>query len=254
MADLVVGHRPLLLVREDGVFLLIPGDDHLNALLQVGLGGVLPPVPYSPERRLVDNVGQLRAGGSRSHPGDPLKICLIGHLDFLGVDLQNFLPALQVGQLHRHPAVKPARTGQSGVQGFRAVGRGQNNDAGVALKAVHLRQELVQRLFPLIVAAHFAGVALLADGVDLVNKYDAGGFFLGLLKEVPHLGGSHTHEHLHKLRAGHGKEGDVGFARHSLCQHGLAGARRAYQQNALGHGRADLFVLVRVVEIVHDLR
>ena len=34
------------------------------------------------------------------------------------------------------------------------------------------------------------------------DEHDAGGFLLGLLKQVADLAGTHTHEHLHELRAG----------------------------------------------------
>ena len=37
-----------------------------------------------------------------------------------------------------------------------------------------------------------------------------------------------------------------------FAQHGLAGAWRAYQQDALGHRGTDLPVLVRVMEIIHN--
>ena len=167
-----------------------------------------------------------------------LKVHVLGHLDLFGVDLQNLLPALQVGQLHRHPPVKASGPGQGGVQRLGPVGGCQNDDAVVALKAVHLGEQLVQGLLPLVVAADLP-IPLFADGVNLVDEYDTGGLFLGLLEKVPDLGGAHAHEHLHKFRAGHGEEGHVGFTGHRLGQHGLAGARRAHQQNALGHGGAD---------------
>ena len=41
------------------------------------------------------------------------------------------------------------------------------------------------------------------------------------------------------------KNGTLRFAGDSLGEHGLAGARRAYKQQALGHGGADLAVLSR---------
>ena len=168
------------------------------------------------------------------------------------MDLQNILAALQIRQLHRHAAVEAARTGQRGVQRFGAVGGRQNDDAVVALKAVHLGEQLVQGLLPLVIAADLA-VPLLADGVDLVDEHDAGGLVIGLLEQVPHLGGTPAHEHLHELAAGNGEEGHVGLAGYRLGQQGLAGARRAYQQGAFGQLGADLAVLLRVVEEVHDL-
>ncbi len=169
------------------------------------------------------------------------------------MDLQDGLPALQVRQLHGHPAVEPPGPQQRGVQGLGPVGGGQDDHALAALKAVHLRQELVQGLLPLVVAAHAGAAALFADGVDLVDEHDAGGLLIGLPEQVPDLVGSHAHEHLHELRAGDGEEGHFRLPGHGLGQQGLAGARRAHQQDALGHLRADLLVLPWVVEEVHHL-
>ena len=168
------------------------------------------------------------------------------------MDLQDLLAALEVGKLHGHPAVKAAGAGQGRVKGFGAVGGGQNDDTGVALKTVHLGQQLVQGLLALIVAAVLAAAALLANGIDLINKHDAGRFLLGLLEQVAHLGGTHAHEHLHELGAGDGEEGHVGLTGHSLGQHGLAGARRAHQQDALGHLGTNALILAGVVQIVDD--
>ena len=241
------------MVRHNGVLLLITGDDHLNALFQIRLGGEFPPVPDSPQSGLVHNVGKLCAGRAGGHAGDLVEINILGHLDLLGVDLQNFLPALQVRQFHRHPTVKPSGTGQGGVQRLRTVGGCQNDDAGIALEAVHLRQKLVQSLLPFVVSADLT-VTFFADGVDLVDKYDAGSLLLGLLEKVTDLGSAHAHEHLYEFGAGHGEEGHVGFTGHGLSKHGLAGTRRANQQDALGHGSTDLLILTGVMEIIDDLR
>ena len=94
-----------------------------------------------------------------------------------GVDLQDLLAALEIGQFHRNTAVKAAGTGQSRVEGIRTVGGREDDDAAVALEAVHLGEQLVQGLLTLVVAAQLAAVALLANGVYLVDEHDAGGLF-----------------------------------------------------------------------------
>ena len=252
MSDLVGRHDALLLGGEDGVLLLVARDDHLDGFLQVGLGRALAAVAHRPQRRLVDDVGKLRAGCAGCHARHAVEVHRALQPDLLGVHLQNFLAALQVGQLHGHAAVKASRTGQRRVEGLRTIRRRQDDHAVVALEAVHLGQQLVQRLLALVVAAHLT-VALLADGVDLVDEHDAGGLLLRLLEQIAHLACAHAHEHLHKFGAGHGEEGHVGLARHGLGQHGLAGAGRADQQQTLGHLRADLFIFLGVVQVVHDL-
>ena len=253
MADLMVGHDALFLVGEDGVLLLVACDDHLDALLKVSLRHALAARADSPQSGFVDDVGQLCAGSAGGHPGHGVEVDAGGKRHLLGMDLQDLLAALEVGQLDRHTAVEAAGTGQGGVEGVRAVGGRKDDDAGVALKAIHLGEQLVQGLLPLIVAAQLAAVALLADGVDLIDKDDAGCFFLRLLEQVAHLGGTHAHEHLHELRAGDREEWHIGLTGHSFCQHGLAGARRADEEDALGHGSTDLLVFLGVVQIIDDL-
>ena len=93
----------------------------------------------------------------------------------------------------------------------------------------------------------------MANGVNLINEDDAGGFLLGLFEQVAHLGSAHAHKHFHEFGAGHGEEGHVGFTGHRLGQHGLAGARRADEQDALGHLGTDVLVFAGVVQVVDDL-
>ena len=113
-------------------------------------------------------------------------------------DLQRGNASRQVGPVDGDAAVEPTGTQQGLVQDLRAVGGGQKDDALGGVEAVHLRQELVQGLLALVVAAH-AIVTGFADGVDLVDEDDAGGDFVGLLEEVPDTGRAHAHEHLHKV-------------------------------------------------------
>ena len=69
----------------------------------------LPAVPHRPQGRLVDDVGQLRAGGAGGHAGDraesphPAQFCT-----FLAWTFRIASRPCKVGQLHRYPAVKPA--------------------------------------------------------------------------------------------------------------------------------------------------
>ena len=50
----------------------------------------------------------------------------------------------------------------------------------LVVEAVHLDEDLVERLLALVVAAAEARAALAADGVDLVDEQDAGRVLLGL--------------------------------------------------------------------------
>ena len=92
--------------------------------------------------------------------------------------LQDLLPALHVRQPHGDAAVEAPRPQERVVQDVAAVRGRHHDDAAVAFKAIHLRQDLVQRLLALVVAAAHARAALPPDGVDLINEHDAGRLLL----------------------------------------------------------------------------
>ena len=169
------------------------------------------------------------------------------------MDLQNLLPALDVRQSHVDLPVKAAGPQEGGVQHIRAVGGGQDHHPLVGGKAVHLHQQLVEGLLPLVVPAAKTGAPLTAHGVDLINEYDGGRVLFRLLKEVPDPAGAHAHIQLHKVRAGDGEEAHAGLPRHGLGKERLAGARRAHQQHALGNPRPQGDELLGVLEELHNL-
>ena len=132
-------------------------------------------------------------------------------------------------------------------------GGGHHDDAFVGGEAVHFHQQLVQGLFALVVTAAQARAAMAAHGVDLIDEHDAGAVALGLLKQIAYAGSAHAHEHFHEVRTGNGEEGDVRFPGHGFRKQRLARSGRAHQQHALGNARAQVGVVLGVLEEVHDL-
>ena len=84
-------------------------------------------------------------------------------------------------------------------------------------------------------------------------KRIAGGVFLGRVEHVADAAGAHADEHLDELRAADREERHAGLAGHGPAQQRLARARRAHQQNALGHAAAEPLELLRVLEELDDL-
>ena len=167
--------------------------------------------------------------------------------------LQDLLAADDVGTRHHHLAVEAARTQQRRIEHVGTVGRGDQDDAFVGLEAVHLDQQLVQRLLALVVAAAEAGAAMAADGVDLVDEDDAGRVLLRLLEHVAHAGGADADEHLDEVGAGDREERHLGLAGDGAREQRLAGARRADQQHAARDAPAELLELLRVAQELDDL-
>src|SRR3972149_6241993 len=157
--------------------------------------------------------------------------------------------------VHDDLAVEAAGAQQRLVEDLGAVGRRHEDDALGRVEAVHLGEELVQRLLPLVVAAdepRRPGPRL-ADRVELVDEDDARRLVLGLLEEVAHAGGAHADEHLDELRAREREERHVGLAGDGAREQGLAGARLADEQHALRDAAAQPPVLLGVRQEVHDL-
>ena len=229
VAHLVIGDDALFLLGDDGALLLGACDDRFKGGQQVVLVHGLAALAHGPQGRLVHQVGQVRAYAPGGGLGDLVQIHVLRQADVPGVDLQGGKSARQVGPVHGDAPVEAARTQQGLVQHLRPVGGPQNDDALAGVEAVQLRQQLVQGLLPLVVAAEAAAVTGFADGVDLVDENDAGSHLGGLLEQVPDPGRAHAHEHLHKVGAGDGEEGHVGLTGHGLGQQGLAGTRGAHQ-------------------------
>ena len=253
MADFVVSDGPLFIVRQDGVLLLIAGDDDFNAFFQVSLADGIAVVADGAQSRFIDDIGQFGAGSAGGHAGDGVEIDVVAEDDFLGMGLEDGFTACQVRQFDRDAAVETAWPQQGRVKRFRPVRRCQDDDVVVGVEAVHFRQQLVQRLFPFAVA-HGIACALLTDSVDFIDEDDARRFLFGLLEEVADLGSPHADEHFHEFRPGNGEEGYTGFASDGFGQHGLAGARRADEEDAFRHLGPDFGVFIGMVEKIDNFR
>jgi hypothetical protein len=109
---------------------------------------------------------------------------------------------LHVGQVDHHLAVEAARAHEGGVEHVLAVRRRHDDDALVGVEAVHLDEDLVERLLALVVAAAEAGAAAPSDGVDFIQEDDAGRVLLRLAEEVADARRADADEHLDEVRAG----------------------------------------------------
>ena len=169
------------------------------------------------------------------------------------VHLQDLLAADDVRVRHHDLAVEAAGAQQRRVEHVGPVGGGDQDDAFVRLEAVHLDQQLVERLLALVVAAAEAGAAMAADRVDFVDEDDAGRVLLGLLEHVAHAAGADADEHLDEVGARNGEERHIGFARDRARDQRLAGAGRADQQHAARNLAAEPLEFAGIAQELDDL-
>jgi hypothetical protein len=90
------------------------------------------------------------------------------------------------------------------------------------LEAVHLGEDLVERLLPFVRPARREGTASRpADPVELVDEDDRGRHLLGLVEQVAHTADA---DRLDELRGGDGEERHPGLPGHGPGEQRLPGA------------------------------
>ena len=169
------------------------------------------------------------------------------------MNLEDLLAADDVGIGHHHLAIEPAGPQQRRIEHVGPVGRRDQDHALIGLEAVHLDQQLVQRLLALVIAAAEAGAAMAADRVDFVDEDDAGRILLGLLEHVADTAGADADEHFDEVRTRNREERHVGFARDRARDQRLAGAGRADQQHAARNPSAEPLIFSGIAQEFDDL-
>ena len=102
------------------------------------------------------------------------------------MDFQYRFASRKVGQLNGHAPVETAGAGECGIECLRAVRRREDDNADIFLETIHFCEQLVEGLLALVVGAELT-VALLADGVDLIDEHYAGSFLFCLAEKIPDL-------------------------------------------------------------------
>ena len=196
---------------------------------------------------------------ARSAPGEPRRAAgddaqVGARIDrnLAGVDAEDGLASLEIRVADRDLTVEPSRPQQRRIEDVRTVGGGNHHDAAVRLEAVHLDQQLVERLLALFVAERAAAAAA-ADGVELVDEHDARGMAAGIAEEAADARRAHAGVHLDEVRPAGKEERDPGFAGDRSRQERLARSRGADEQHALRDPPADGRKAARFLQEVDDL-
>ena len=201
MAGFMIGRNFLFRIGNDTASLLRT-DSHLNkGSLDVLLGYEYPVGLRRQNGRFIQKVCQICAGKARGSLGHLLQVHIIGQRLISCVQLQDIFPAAHVRGSHADFPVKTSGTQNRGIEYIHAVGGRHNDNSFIHAEAVHLHQQLVQRLLPFIVAASHTGSPASCHGVNFINKYDTGRIFLRFFKQVADSGSAHADKHFHEIRS-----------------------------------------------------
>src|SRR5216684_7709330 len=170
------------------------------------------------------------------------------------MDAQDGLAATSFGQIDGDLPVETPRSQQGWIEHVRAVRGGQDDNGLIGLEAIHFHQQLLQRLFPLIVAGiSRCATARAPNRVDFIDKDDAGSVLLGLLKEVAHAAGADPDEEFDEAGATGAIERDACLACDGTSEQGFAGTWWANQQHAFGNMCPNGQVALRLAQEVDFL-
>ena len=170
------------------------------------------------------------------------------------MDLQDLHAAFLVGWMDDDLPVESSRSKQSRIEDVWPVGGGQDDDAFMAGKAIHLGQDLIQGLFALVVTAESPRTAArAANRVDLIDEDDCWSDLPRLRKQLADPTGPDTDDHLDELRGAGAEERDLRLARGGPRQQRLPGTRSSGQQHTLRSAGAEATILFGILQEVDDL-
>ena len=168
------------------------------------------------------------------------------------MDLQDLLAPLHVGRADGHLAIEASRPQQRGIENVGPVRRRDDDDALVRREAVHLDEELVQRLLALFVAERRAAAGA-ADRVELVEEDDARRVAARVLEQLADPRRADARVHLDEVGSAREEERGARFAGDRPREQSLAGSGRPDEQHALRDASADRREPLRLAEEVDDL-
>ena len=189
----------------------------------------------------VNKVRQVGAAHAGSCAGHGVEIDVLSHALSGGVHLQNGKALVGLWQRNDDLAIEAAWSEKCGVQNVGAVSCCKNNNSFCCFEAVHFCQQLIERLFTLIVSAAKPGTTLATNRIDLINKDDCAPHFRCLLEEVANTACADTDKHFHEVGTSYRHKANACFTGNRAGKQCLAGTWRAYEQNSFGYSGADFF-------------
>ncbi len=253
MPCLMERDAPSLVLADDPRFLLGSGNDLVDRFLHLFHGNVRSASADREQRALVQQVFQVSPGESSRFLGNCRKRDTGYKRLVRGMYLEDLLAPPGIRKIDNNAPVEATRTQQRRVQHIRPVGCSKDDNALVCIEAIHLDQQLVQRLFALVVAAADACAAMAPDRIDFINEHDTWSVLLRLREEVAHAAGAHTDKHLDELRSGDIEEWHLGFARDGTRKQCLSAAGRSDEQGTLGDRGAHGSEFLGALEILNEL-
>lgn len=151
MSGLVYGNGAFLLGRGDFGAFFQSADDAVDGIHKILFLYPLFVFAGSDEGGLVAHVGDVGTREAGRLAGQQVGIDGVVDFHAAQVYFEYLFPVVEVGQFDIDLAVETSGTEQGLVENVGTVGGGQYDDTAVGTETVHLGEELVEGIFPLVV-------------------------------------------------------------------------------------------------------
>ncbi len=153
----------------------------------------MPLAARTADRRLVADVREVGAGETARLLSDQAEVDVLAQRLVARVDGEDLASPTDVRRRYEHLTIEAARSQQCRVELLEQVGGGHHDDLVRRREAVHLDEQLVERLLALGVVV---GPALGADRVELVDEDHRRLGLARLVEETPDPRRAEAGEHL----------------------------------------------------------
>src|SRR6266852_4908968 len=194
-----------------------PEQDLIQGLFKAALVHRIQVATCGKECSFIDQVRQICTDHTSRRAGNSHQVYILIQRHLACMNLENSQTPIPVGTINNHSTIEATGAQQGLIKPIRTVCCGDNHNGLMTIKAIHLYQELVQRLLSLIIGVN-AGTALPSHGINFVDKDDTWRSLLGLIKEVTHTASADADQHLHEFGARHREEWHGSFACYSSSQ------------------------------------
>ena len=201
----------------------------------------------------VDEIHQISTREARRSARYDFKIHIGCERHFAHMHLQNLLAALHVRIRHNDLAIETTGPQQCRIKNIRTVRRRNQDDAFIGFKTIHLDEQLVERLFTLVIAAAKACATMSTHRIDFVDEDDARCVLLCLFKHVAHTGCADADEHFNEVRTRDCEERHIRFARNGASKQSLTRARRTHKQHAARNTTAEALEFLWITKKLNNL-
>mmetsp|Transcript_27199 Transcript_27199/g.39835 ORF Transcript_27199/g.39835 Transcript_27199/m.39835 type:complete len:387 (+) Transcript_27199:1186-2346(+) len=192
----------------------------------------------------------IRTNKSMSFTCNCLGIDILIQFHVTGVNTEHFQTAIFIGNTNVNFTIKTSKTTKSRINSVGAVGTSNNNDGSTLFQPIHERKHLTNN------TSFYLPIGLFTfwcNGINLINKDNAGGILLGLGEDITDTGSSHSNKHLYEFGTGDGDEGNTSLTSNGLGKKSLTCSGRTIQDNSSGNSASVLGVNLRLLQKVNNL-